>query len=215
MKSTQGVGPSDVTAVYSGPQADLFTLLMGQQLHLGGMNSSLDLAERAGIGEGRKGIDLRCGVGGGMRVLLRFRNVASMIGIDTTQRNIECAKATCREEGFGERLTFLLADAVTTGLPSGSSDFVWGEDAWCYVAEKGKLIAEAARLVKPGGIIAFTDWLEDPEPLSDAEAERFLHIMSFANVEDIRGYCRLLADHDCKVIEAEDTRRLPRRSNCR
>ncbi len=94
MKSTQGVGLSDVTAVYSGPQADLFTLLMGQQLHPGDMDSSLDLAERAGIGEGQKGIDLCCGVGGGMRVLLRFRNVASMIGVDATQRNIERAEAT-------------------------------------------------------------------------------------------------------------------------
>jgi hypothetical protein len=76
---------------------------MGQQLHPGGMDSSLDRAERAGIGEGQTGIDLCCGVGGRMRVLMRFRNVASMIGVDATQRNIERAKATCREEGFGER----------------------------------------------------------------------------------------------------------------
>ena len=56
MKSIDGVGLNEVTSVYSGPQGDLFALLMGQQLHVGGMNSSIDLAERAEIGAGLKGI---------------------------------------------------------------------------------------------------------------------------------------------------------------
>ena len=77
MKSIDGVGLNEVTSVYGGPQGDLFALLMGQQLHVGGMNGSLDLAERAEIGAGLKGIDLCCGTGGGKHVLVRFRNVAS------------------------------------------------------------------------------------------------------------------------------------------
>jgi hypothetical protein len=32
-----------------------------------------------------------------------------------------------------------------------------GEDAWFYVMGQAKLIAVAARLVKPGGLIAFTE----------------------------------------------------------
>jgi hypothetical protein len=35
MKSIDGVGLNEVTSVYSGPQRDLYTLLMGQQLHVG------------------------------------------------------------------------------------------------------------------------------------------------------------------------------------
>ena len=89
MKSIDGVGLNEVTSVYGGPQGDLFALLMGQQLHVGGMNSSIDLAERAEIGDGLRGIDLCSGTGGGMHVLLRFRNVASMVGVDATARNVE------------------------------------------------------------------------------------------------------------------------------
>ena len=63
-------------------------------------------------------------------------------------------------EGLADRITFTLADVCDTGLPGGQADFVWGEDAWCYVATRRRLIAEAARLVKPGGTIAFTDWVE-------------------------------------------------------
>ena len=36
----------------------------------------------------------------------------------------------------------LHGDACETGLPAGEADFVWGEDAWCYVPDKAKLVAE-------------------------------------------------------------------------
>jgi SAM-dependent methyltransferase len=54
------------------------------------------------------------------------------------------------------------------------ADFIWGEDAWCYVTDKPKLIAEAERLVRGGGVIAFADWVEGPTGLSMGEAQRFL-----------------------------------------
>jgi len=96
---------------------------------------------------------------------------------------------------------------ATAGFPAGSADFVWGEDAWCYVTDKVKLIAEAARVVKPGGVIAFTDWIEGPAGLSDAEAERFMSFMKFGTLQDISGYSRLLTDNGCTVLAAEDTGR--------
>jgi SAM-dependent methyltransferase len=77
------------------------------------------------------------------------------------------------------------------------------------VTDKPKLIAEAARVVKPGGVIAFTDWVEGPNGLSDAEAERFLRFMKFPNLQDIPGYSRLLADNGFTVVAAEDTGRFP------
>jgi SAM-dependent methyltransferase len=86
-------------------------------------------------------------------------------------------------------------------------DFVWGEDAWCYVVDKGKLISEAARIVKPGGLIAFTDWIEGDAGLSDAEAERFLKFMKFPNVQNIEGYRDLLDANGCEVVMAKDTGR--------
>jgi hypothetical protein len=93
MKSIDGVGLNEVTSVYSGPQGDLFALLMGQQLHVGGMNSSIDLAERAEIGAGLE------------------RN-----------RNVENGQHRCREEGFDDRILLVLADACESGLPRGGAD---------------------------------------------------------------------------------------------
>ena len=207
MKSIEGIGLSNVQAVYSGPEGRLWELIMGEQIHIGGFASSTDLAERAGIAEGSIGVDLCCCNGAGMRFLVRFRNVARMTGVDATQTVVDQGKSRCEAEGLADRIDFVLADACETGLPDAEADFVWGEDAWCYVVDKGKLIAGAARLARPGGTIAFTDWIEGPTGLSDDEAERFMKFMKFPNVQDLDGYSKLLADNGCEVKAAEDTGR--------
>ena len=67
MKSIAGVGLAEVVSVYSGTQGEFMQLLFGQQLHIGGMKASIDLADRAGIGAGFSGVDLCCCNGAGMR----------------------------------------------------------------------------------------------------------------------------------------------------
>ena len=111
----------------------------------------------------------------------------------------------CRIEGLAEQIEFTLADACHCGLPDAMADFVWGEDAWCYVVDKGSLVAEAARLVKPGGTIAWTDWVEGPARLSPTEAQRFLQFMKFPNIYNLDDYAAALARNGCDVLVCEDT----------
>jgi len=207
MKQLTNVGLAEVQAVYSGPEGQLWELVMGQQIHIGGFRSSLDLAERAGIKAGMFGVDLCCCTGAGMRFLVRFCSVARMHGVDATAAVIERGQSRCQTEGLADRISFTLADACRTGLPSASFDFVWGEDAWCYVVDKERLVAEAARLVTPGGVIAFTDWIEGPQRLTDGEARRLLRFMKFPNIQDLEGYTALLGGNGCDVLVAEDTGR--------
>lgn len=207
MKKTTGVGLANVQAVYAGPEGKLWELLMGEQVHIGGFASSQDLACRAGITEGMAGVDLCCCTGAGMRFLVRFQKVARMVGVDATEVSVRTGERRCREVGLETRIRFVLGDACKTGLEAGGADFVWGEDAWCYVVDKAALVTEAVRLVKPGGVIAFTDWVEGARPMSDTEAERCLRFMKFANMQDLPGYRTLLEQNGCKVVAAEDTGR--------
>ena len=62
-------------------------------------------------------------------------------------------------------------------------------------------------MTKPGGTIAFTDWVEGPAGLTDEEAQRFMTFMKFPNIQDIDGYTGLLKDNECEVLIAEDTGR--------
>jgi SAM-dependent methyltransferase len=203
----KNIGLSEVQNVYSGPEGALWELIMGEQIHIGGFASSMDLAEKAGIGSGMRGVDLCCCNGAGMRFLVRFRDIAGMVGVDATETVVEQGRRRCEQEGLSDKIEFTLADVCDSGIADASADFVWGEDAWCYVVDKEKLIGEAVRIVKPGGTIAFTDWIEGEAGLTDAEAERFLTFMKFPNLQSCEGYCGLLTANGCEVVTAEDTGR--------
>src|ERR1035437_5875857 len=207
MKSAPQLHLSDVQAVYSGPEGRLWELLMGEQIHIGGFQSSMDLAQRAGITAGWQGVDLCCCTGAGMRFLARFLKVAHMTGVDATPAVLQLGRRRCADEGFAEKNSFVEGNACATGLPSGRFDFVWGEDAWCYVEDKAKWIAEAARLTKPQGKIAFTDWMEGPAGLTGDEATRFFGFMKFPNLLTLGEYQKLLEASGCPVNVAHDTGR--------
>lgn len=197
---------SDVIGVYSGPEGQLWELIMGEQIHIAGLQSSMALADAAGIAAGSCGIDLCCCTGAGMRFLVRFRGVAQMTGVDATERMVDTGKARCAKEGSDAKISFVLGNAMQTGLEAAKADFVWGEDAWCYVEDKSALIREAARLVRPGGTIAFTDWLAG-DGLTLAEAERFNTFMKFPNMQTLDGYRSLLEANGCEVKVAQNTGR--------
>ena len=205
MQSITNIGLPDVQAVYGGPEGKLWELVMGQQIHIGGFQSSMALAEKAGIQPGTLGVDLCCCSGAGMRFLVRFRKVERMRGVDATEAMIELGRRRCQAEGFADRIDFTLSDACATSLHGGTADFVWGEDAWCYVADKRRLVAEAVRLLKPHGTIAFTDWIEGPTAFTDGESDRLLKFMKFPNILGLDDYVALLNEHGCDVSVAEDT----------
>jgi SAM-dependent methyltransferase len=209
VETVTGISLTDVQAVYDGAEGDLWELVMGEQIHIGGFASSMDLAERAGIGSGLSGVDLCCCNGAGMRFLARFRNVDHMTGVDATRTVLERGRTRTETEGLADRITFVEADVCDSGLPDSSADFVWGEDAWCYVEDKQRLIAEAARIVRPGGTIVFTDWVAGPEQMSDAESDRYLRFMKFPNVLTLGEYHDLLEGAGCRVDTAIDTERFP------
>ena len=207
MKTKENIGLEDVKKVYSGPEGDLWELIMGEQIHIGGFTSSTDLAERAGIGTGMEGVDLCCCNGAGMRFLVRFAEVDFVTGVDATERVVEQGQKRCDAEGLSDKVRFVTRDVCDAGLDAESADFIWGEDAWCYVKDKEKLISEAARMVRPGGVIAFTDWLEGREGLSNEEARRYLGFMKFPSVMDLNTYRELLEKNGCEVLTAEYTGR--------
>jgi SAM-dependent methyltransferase len=194
-----GMTLKDVQGVYAGAEGRLWELIMGEQIHAGGFASSMELATRAGIKPGWKGVDLCSALGAGCRFLVgNFKAV--MCGVDGTPHMIEEARKHAPHAEWG--IEFKLGDVLSIPYPDAAFDFVWGEDAWCYVTDKDKLVAEAARVLKPGGTVAFTDWVEGPAGLTEAEALRFNNFMKFPDMQTIPGYKSLLEKHGVEVREA-------------
>ena len=130
-----------------------------------------------------------------------------MTGVDATKAVIERGKERCWSEGVSEHVHFVHGDACATGLADGAADFVWGEDAWCYVFDKARLISEAVRVVKSGGTIAFTDWISGTVAMTAEEADRFLRFMSSRTCRMSRDIVVCSRSEGCTVMTAEDTGR--------
>jgi ubiquinone/menaquinone biosynthesis C-methylase UbiE len=192
----------DVNIVYDGPEGVLWELVMGEQIHVGGMGSSKALADKAGLKAGMKGLDLCSALGAGCRFLVKYYGV-TMAGLDGTATMHAKAQQRAKAEGLADKIELRLGDVTAIPWPDDTFDFVWGEDAWCYVVDKEKLIQEAARVVKPGGIVAFTDWIEGHAPMTPAESKRVLDFMKFPYMESMDGYRGLLKKAGLK-IETDD-----------
>ncbi|MBT3234000.1 MAG: methyltransferase domain-containing protein [Calditrichaeota bacterium] len=197
------IGLPDVQAVYDGPEGVLWELIMGEQIHVGGFKSSMELATKAGIKAGMHGLDICSALGAGCRFLVKNFGV-TMTGQDATRTMLQKAGERVQAEGFSGKIEFQEGDVTTILSPNSTFDFVWGEDTWCYVTDKGRVISEAARVLKPGGILAFTDWIEGPAGLSDEEANRVNSFMKFPYMENQRGYEQLIRDNGMELISSDD-----------
>ena len=69
------------------------------------------------------------------------------------------------------------------------------------------MIAEACRIVRSGGIIAFTDWVLGDVPMTPDELQRTLAFIKFPNLQNRTGYAALLEEQGCVVTHLEDTGR--------
>ncbi len=196
-----------VRQVYAGAEGRLWELIMGEQIHIDGFASSMALAARAGVKPGLDAVDLCCCSGAGLRFLAKLHGLASGIGVDMTAEQLALGESRNRRDGVADRLRFVLADATATGLSAASTDLVWGEDAWCYVPERAALVAEAARLLKPGGTLACTDWCWGARRPAAAGADRFLAFMKFPELFSAEDYRRACAAAGLRVEVCEDTGR--------
>jgi SAM-dependent methyltransferase len=97
-------------------------------------------------------VDLGCG--GGELCIEAAKIGLDALGVDVAPGMIEQANQLKgkQEQGTAGKLHFQLGDAVDTKLESGSFDAVVGMGLIEYLPEDDKLLAEAFRLLKPGGV---------------------------------------------------------------
>jgi ubiquinone/menaquinone biosynthesis C-methylase UbiE len=178
------------------------TLQNYDQDHFGGLEAVDVLAAKAGIGVATHVLDVCSGMGGPARYLAH-RLGCRVTGLDITRSRHEAAVRLTAMVGLDHLVDFRLGNALDMPFPAASFDVVIGQEAFAHVPDKPRLIAECARVVRRGGLIAFTDILRR-ERLSDAEFERLRRDMTFQSLESLDGYGRLLADCGCTVIGRED-----------
>lgn len=137
--------------------------------------------------------DLGCGRGGpGIWVAQRIGT--RLVGVDISEEAIEHASRRAAHGELQGRVSFQVGSFAATGIASASMDALMSVDALFFAPSRLAAFREAARILKPDGVFAFTSF----------ELQRPSLSLSVDTIADYRPFLELTGFHVERYDEAED-----------
>jgi SAM-dependent methyltransferase len=160
----------------------------------------------AQLNPGETVLDL--GSGGGIDVLLSARRVGPTgfaFGLDMTDEMLALAEKNKAEAG-ATNVAFVKGQIEAIPLPSGIVDVVISNCVINLAADKGQVLREAFRVLKPGGRFAVSDVVAQGELPEDLRADMEAWVGCIAGALEENEYRRLLTEAGFVDIEIQETR---------
>ena len=156
------------------------------------------LAQLAKIKPGSDILDIGCGFGGSSVYLAKHFN-SSVTGITISPVQVEMAiQAAAREQVNAK---FLLMDAEAMNFQK-QFDALWSVESICHYQNLPGFFASSAKLVKPGGCFAITDWFKK-ENLTHAETRKFIDPIEkgmFVELQTMDDYEQFFISNGLQII---------------
>jgi ubiquinone/menaquinone biosynthesis C-methylase UbiE len=125
--------------------------------------------EHISLQDGDRVLDIACGTGILARVVAeRFRNIASIVGVDLNPGMLEVAREHTPTTSIS--IEWRQGDACTRPLPDHRFDVVFCQHGLQFIPNQVAALREMKRVLVPGGRLALTVWGE-PTPYQAALAE--------------------------------------------
>jgi arsenite methyltransferase len=153
----------------------LYSIQQRQEVPDAAALASLGCGNPTAVAELREGeVVLDLGSGGGIDVILSARRVGptgTAYGLDMTDEMLALALRNAEEAGV-HNVHFLKGVIEDVPLPGGSVDVVISNCVINLSTDKAAVLAEMARVLKPGGRIGITDVVAEDRLTPDERAER-------------------------------------------
>ncbi len=129
---------------------------IGISVHLGGLPATRQLLSLCHVAQAGEVLDIGCGIGIGPAYVARTCD-CSVVGVDISAEMIDWARRRAREEGVGDRVTFVVGDVLALPFEDERFDVVISESVLAFVVDKKQAIAEMVRVTKPGGYVGLNE----------------------------------------------------------
>ena len=162
----------------------------------------------ADLDEGETVLDL--GSGAGADVLISAHRVGPagrVIGLDMTEEMLDLARRNAAEAG-AENVEFIHGYLEEVPLPDASVDVVISNCVINLAADKGVVLAEACRVLRPGGRFAVSDVIADPGMEAATRADMQAWTGCVAGALTREEYQRALTSAGFTDIEIRPTHRV-------
>lgn len=172
------------------------------QDHYGGLEVVDALAGCAAIAPGSLVADFCAGLAGPARYLAH-RYGAIVTCIELNPDRAPGAADLTRRVGLDDRVRVVRADVMQVPLADACMDAVVSQEALLHVPNKRAALAEAHRILRPGGRLAFTDWTVHRQ-LDAGDAEALWRGIAAQALQSAAGYREILQGIGFRVIAEED-----------
>jgi arsenite methyltransferase len=160
----------------------------------------------AKLAEGEVVLDL--GSGGGVDVLLSAKRVGptgKAYGLDMTDEMLALARENQKTAG-AENVEFLKGEIENIPLPDNTVDVIISNCVVNLSADKDRVLAEAFRVLKPGGRLAISDVVVDGEVPAEVRKSMELWAGCIAGALDVSDFKAKIAKAGFGEISIEPTR---------
>ena len=141
------------------PTVEMFQLV--DQLHGGGLAQTETLCDLARVSAGMRVLDAGCGIGGSSRYLAHVHG-CRVAALDLTREYVDAAARLNRLCGLDGRIATRQGSVTELPYEDASFDLVWCQNVTMNVADKGRMFAEAHRVLVPGGRYALSHAASGP-----------------------------------------------------
>lgn len=172
------------------------------QDHYGGLEAVDALADCAAIGPGKQVADFCAGLAGPARYLAHEYG-ATVICIELNPGRAPGAADLTRRVGLDRQVRIVRGDVTRTPLADDTMDAVISQEALLHVPDKRAALAEAYRVLKKGGRLAFTDWIEHRR-LDANDAESMWRGIAAQTIQSFASYDRMLREVGFRIISEKD-----------
>ncbi|HEV8584573.1 MAG TPA: methyltransferase domain-containing protein [Methylomirabilota bacterium] len=172
------------------------------QDHYGGLGAVDALARRAAITATSRVLDICAGLGGPARFLATRRG-CRVVGVELHPGRAAGMRRLSQRVGLERAVVAVRGDATALPFATGRFDACLSQEALLHISDKGAVLAEARRVLRPSGRLAFSDWITHPG-LGDLERARLEEWMAAVTLQSIAGYRTLLGQAGFRAVESED-----------